>query len=150
MFNGITKKAPTAIFNISGIGEFSLLTQPNSKFWFCNFKCYSSSYSIELSIETIDSCEPSEQQINAIKAIPEKHDAIVLFLLNHLKEEYKKEELTIEKLSEMYYLMAITLKPDGKEWWYVLEPDTNTPSKLNHMIRFTVIEDQITWCNINA
>ena len=58
------------------------------------------------------------------------------------------DDKTIQELRQMYFLTAVELKKDNKDWWIVLEPALDVDPIYDHFLRFTVRDGTITWSNL--
>jgi hypothetical protein len=105
---------------------------------------------VELSISVDNDKQNILEKIELIKKFSTDYDVIMskLYDLTFQKHKNTKWEKSLDDIKQMYFLTAVALKNDNKTWWITLEPNFNVPTIYNHFLRFTMVNNNIVWMNL--
>ncbi len=122
---------------------------PDDKEWFGMVSHINPDHEIELAIESDDGVVLSVFQIERIKTFAVNYADIVdrLYELTYQKYFQTPFKKTREEIEQMYFLSSVSFKKDSRTFWIVMEPHFSVASVYNHFLRFTMIDNKITWTN---
>lgn len=148
--NWFKKKSQKPEFEIPNYGILKLEMDRSDFYWFGDVNMPISENKIELTIEVVNECEPSDEQINRVKDFENNWKTLHDKLFDYITDRFRgsKCEKDKEDLEQMYYLLAIDLKRDDSEWYVVLEPHFHVPTIFNFFLRFTLKNNEIIWSNL--
>lgn len=133
---------------IEPFGEFKFNERENE--WFGYAVNISPENTVELSLCVDNINEVLNQKIELLKNFSDSYEKIMSTIYEYI---LKRNLLTrfhkpIEELRAMYFLSGVSLKNDNKTFWVVLEPSNEVETIYNHFLRFTVVNENITWSNL--
>ena len=146
----MTKISRHNTFNLVGFDTFRLRRDHSGNYWYGTANNTDQESPIELTLETTDDEEPSDNQFKKLIDFSQNIEELENKIFQYMEEAYRGSqwERTKEELKKMYFLISVTLKRDSQDWWIVLEPQDDVPTIFNHFQRFTIRDNQIAWSNI--
>ena len=135
---------------LDNFGTVKLLTKGQDYYWFGRVKNISPDNEVELTINVDGKDQPLTNQAKLISDLADNYDRLMTMLYDYIQGSFATtgDRKTIEDLKKMYFLTAVELKKDNKDWWIVLEPMFDVETIYNHFLRFTVRDMKITWSNL--
>ncbi len=142
-----TKSKEDKILNFPPFGKLNL--QNDGREWVGVVSGIVPSNLVEISIETEVNDEYLDRKIVKLEDFIQKLLKQLDELFDHVHAQFSgsKWDSTPSQLKQMYFLTAVSIKADCATFWVVLEPEIAVDSIFNHLLRFTVIGDEITWFN---
>ena len=137
----------SSIIKIEPFGSF--LFYETEKTWFSVVKNISLLNDVELLIEVENSKQDLTEKTMLIKEFVNEIDLVMEILYTFIhKKCFTCSTKTLDDVKKMYHLCAIELKLDNKTWWIGLEPSFDNKTIYNHFLRFTLVNNEIIWSNI--
>lgn len=135
--------------HVDALGKF--VFKRREACWFAHAEKIFNTSLVELSIEIGENALPAislVEGLESLKVFIASLDGILELLYKYVNARF--ETGSPDKIKEMYLLSGITLKADGKTFWVVLEPSFDVKSKYNFFLRFTFVDGEITWSNLDG
>jgi hypothetical protein len=135
---------------LDNFGTVKLLTKGQDYYWFGCVKNISPDNEIELTINVDDKDQPLTNQTKLISDLADNYDRLMTTLFNYMRNSFATtgDNKTVDDLKRMYFLAAVELKKDNKDWWIVFEPMFDVETIYNFFPRFTVRDMEVTWSNL--
>jgi hypothetical protein len=148
--NLFKKKIEKPHFELVEYGILKLEEKRDGFEWFGHVTMPIADIPVHLTIEVKNPSEPSNQQIQLINKFVKGWSDTKVKLFKYMTKRFRDSKWDKDKveLEKMYYLSALHLKKDNSEWWIVLEPEIEVPSIFNFFPRFTLLDNEIIWSNL--
>jgi hypothetical protein len=134
---------------IPSIGTLYQVSEDQKVFWYGRVHTITPGKEVELSIHTVNKSKPTTEQIRLVENLPSGYERIVSLLMTHLTNSFcgTAQEISIDKLRQMYFLAGVELSSNNTEWRFTLEP-LDVPTPYNFFPRFTIIDNKVVWSNV--
>ncbi len=131
-------------------GTLKLFLDGQDCYWFGRVRNISPDHEVELTINVDNQGQSLKDQMELIAEFANNYGRLMITLYNYLHRSFALtgDNRSVDDLKKMYFLASVELRKDNKEWWIVLEPDSNVDVKYNVLPRFTVRDGRVAWSNI--
>lgn len=136
---------PKIVRNIKPFGEFRYVE--TGSYWICFSETVFPGSNLEIVFEVENSDQDLFTKITLTKNLLQNIESLKEKIYNHIALNFS--EKSIEKVKTMWFLSAICLENDNKTWKVVFEPDFDIETIFNHFLRFSILDSEITWSNLN-
>jgi hypothetical protein len=106
---------------------------------------------IELALAVDNETQPLDEKADILRRFVAGYPAVADLIYARIYERFDERGMgkPLDKLRDMYHLIALTLQNDNETVWVTMEPAFDVPSIYNHYLRFSIKGGQIVWSNVD-